>query len=343
MKSIYSTINYLLIGICYATASSAQSIDGAWMLDRSVNYEEPNAKVPPPAAKVLQILDGKLGLSPRCMVSLSAANYYPGGPFQPLLKSGEDEQAIQSFLLNQFTFKLRDVKSFYQADPKMNDCNDLASSFLVSSDKLIAIHAGFRFYGYTRNNNAAVAASAISTSNQPSATNALSGLIPSQLPFSVANYMGLCAAKLQTVKGIPQSTSKCGPLYFPYVASRQSKDALSKLVGSHLYQKGGAENESEDYNNPVSNNLHPVFLVFPPMGDVVLVRVDDMEKAEERDPIRGVYIAIKGGKVIDQLNEGCSFDRSYLCSSGDKKPKFQLLDTGKFSRLPQTDKASPRP
>lgn len=343
MKSIYSAFNYLLIGICFATASCAQSIDGTWVFDQSVNYEEPNAKATQPSAKTLQILDGKLSLTPRCMVSLTPTKYYPGGPFQSLLKSGESEQAIQSFLINQFTFKLQDVKSFYQADPKMNDCNDLASTFLVSNDKLIAIHAGFRFHSYTRNKNSTVTESPTSTNNQASATDALFGLKPSQLPFNVANYMGLCAAKMQAIKGIPQPTSKCAPLYFPYVASRQSRDALSKLVGSHFYQKGGAENESEDYNNPVANNLHPVFLVFPPKGDVVLVRVDDMEKAEERDPIRGVYISVKGGKVIDQLNEACSFDTSYVCSSGDRKPKFQLLDTGKFGRLSQTDKASPRP
>lgn len=332
MKSIYNVFNHLLIGICFTTASCAQSIDGTWFFDRSVNYEEPNAKGLPPSSTLLQILDSKLSLSPRCMVSLKPVEYYPGGAFQSLLKSGEGEPAIQSFLLNHFTFKLQDVKSFYQADPKMNDCNDLANNFLVSNDKLIAIHAGFRFYSYIRNKNTAVAESPPVKINQPSATDALSGLKPSQLPFNVVNYMGLCATKMQAVKGIPQFTSKCAPLYFPYVASRQSRDPLSKLVGAHPYQKGGAENESEDYNNPVANNLHPVFLVFPPMGDVVLVRVDDMEKAEERDPIRGAYISIKGGKVIDQLNEACSFDTSYLCSNGDRKPKFQLTETGMFRR-----------
>lgn len=295
-----------------------------------MNYEEPNASSQPPSTKTLQILDGRLSLSARCVVSLTPTKYYPGGPFQSLLKSGEDESTIRSFLLKQFNFKLQDTKSFYQADPKMNDCNDLASNFLVSNEQLIAIHAGFRFYSYTH-----IKSSAAEPSSDASATtvDVLSGLKPSQLPFSVANYMGLCSSKIQALKGVPQATSKCGPVFFPYVATRQSRDALSKLVGSHLYQKGGAANESEDYNNPVANNLHPVFLVFPPMGDVVLVRVDDMEKAEERDPIRGAYISIKGGKVIDQLNEACSFDTSFLCSSGDKKPKYQLLDTGKFSQL----------
>lgn len=332
MKSIYSVLKHLILGICFATASCAQSIDGTWVFDRSVNYEEPNSKAAPPSTKSLQILDGKLSLSPRCMVSLTPTKYYPGGPFQSLLKSGEDESAIQSFLLNQLTFKLQDIKWFYQADPKMGDCNDLANNFLVGNDRLIAIHAGFRFYSYTRNKNATASESVTIKNGQAFAVDALSGLKPSQLPFNVANYMGLCAAKMQAIKGVPQANSKCAPLYFQYVASGQSRDPLSKIVGMHLYQKGGAENESEDYNNPVANNLHPVFLVFPPMGDVILVRVDDMEKAEERDPIRGAYISIKGGKVIDQLNEACSFDASYLCSSGDRRPKFQLTEAGIFKR-----------
>lgn len=162
----------------------------------------------------------------------------------------------------------------------------------------------------------------------------LQGLKVSLLPFKVSDYMAKCAGNLFTVKGVPQATTKCAPTYQPYVASRKSRDKLSQLVGSHAYQKGGARNESEDYDDPVAHDLHPVFLVFPPLKDVVLVRVDDLEKAEERDPIKGAYLAIKGGQVTDQLNLSCSFDARYVCSDEDGRPRYQLVESGKFVKQP---------
>jgi hypothetical protein len=164
-------------------------------------------------------------------------------------------------------------------------------------------------------------------------TAALEGMKPSQLPFSVSEYIARCGASLPTVKGVPQATARCAPTYFPYVASRRSRGTISKLVGAHAYQKGGARNDSEDYNNPVANNLHPVFLVFPPLGDVVLVRVDDVERAEDRDVIKGAYLSIKDGKVVDQLNSNCNFDAEYVCATADKQRKVRLTQTGKFVRL----------
>jgi hypothetical protein len=322
MSRTHHFLALCLTFLCCITSSWAEVIDGSWEFDLGVNYEEPNTTSPAPPVKTLQIVDSRLSLSPRCIISIKNRGYYPGGPFQFLLKAGETEANIRKFLHQHFNFSLQEVKIFYQTDSKMNGCNELGEYFIANEERLIAIQAGHHFYSYIRNKQNSWQASAI-----------LHELKPSQLPFSIANYMGLCASQITAIKGVPQATSKCAPLYFPHVSSRNSRDALSKIVGAHLYQKGGAENESEDYNNPVSNNLHPVFLVFPPMGDVLLVRVDDMERAEERDPIRGAYISIKGGKVIDQLNESCSFDTTYLCSSGGKQPKYQLLKSGKFSQL----------
>jgi hypothetical protein len=129
----------------------------------------------------------------------------------------------------------------------------------------------------------------------------------------------------------PQLSKKCDSAFFPYIVRRNIKDPLLKLIGAHEFLKGGANGPSGDYDNPVANNLHPVVLIFPPLKNVVLVRVADIEGADDaRDQMSGVYLAIKDGKVTDQLNEGCSFDENYVCSTPGELAKYKLLETGKF-------------
>jgi hypothetical protein len=321
----------LLILACASIAGYAQTINGTWVFERAVDYEALDTKVRPPSVTTIQISNNQLSLPPKCLVPLSKENYYPGGPFQALLKSGEPEQAINAFLLKEFSFKLQDASLYYQANQKMAYCNQLASEFLINNEKLLAIRAGSLFYSFTRTKLGA--APEIANAAKSAASPLLLGLKPSQLPFNASSYMGLCATLIETVRGIPQSTAKCAPAYHPYVASRQSKDELSRLVGSHNYQKGGAENESGDYNNPVANNLHPVFLVFPPLKSVILIRVDDMENANDRDPIRGAYISTKNGKIIDQLNESCAFDTNFVCRNENTNSGYRLLETGQFEKM----------
>jgi hypothetical protein len=156
----------------------------------------------------------------------------------------------------------------------------------------------------------------------------------SQLPFSVSNFMTLCEASIPGIKGVKQTTDKCAPVYYPYSATKKDTDALTQMIGNHNYQKGGARN-AEDYDNPLANNLHPTFMILPPLHDVLIVRVDDFEPGpnEQRDTMSGAYLAIKDGKVTDQLNFGCAIDIDYFCVAEDGTKQYQLLDTGKFKKL----------
>lgn len=318
-----------LLAACLCTAVTtigAQTPDGTWSFDKAVDYEGLNASPAPPPSATLVIANGQFALPGNCVVSLQQQTYYAGGPFQALLKSGEDEPAIASFLSKQFSYSLANTKHYYAADAAQG-CNRLGRSFLVSEDRMVVIRAGALFYGFTKSKTAQATPASASPVD-------LYGLKTSVLPFKVSDYMAKCAGNLPTVKGVPQATTKCAPTYQPYVASRKSRDAISQLVGSHAYQKGGARNESEDYDDPVAHDLHPVFLVFPPLKDVVLIRVDDLEMAEERDPIKGAYLAIKGGQVTDQLNVSCSFDAHFVCSDENGKPRYRLTETGKFVKQP---------
>jgi hypothetical protein len=71
------------------------------------------------------------------------------------------------------------------------------------------------------------------------------------------------------------------------------------------------------------------------MKDVLLVRVDDFEPGsnENRDTMSGAYLAIKDGKVTDQLNHGCDINSEYFCVGSDGNKQYQLLDSGKFKKL----------
>lgn len=160
------------------------------------------------------------------------------------------------------------------------------------------------------------------------------GFKVSALPVSIDNYMAKCLPKIVDKRGVPHATEKCGPSFFPYIAEARSTDPIVKAIGTHNYKKGGAS-FADEFATPFEHGLTPTFLVFAALKDVTLVRVDDFNigKPESRDLMGGVYLSIKHGKVLDQLNTGCSFDAAYTCINSDGDKEFQLLDTGKFKKL----------
>jgi hypothetical protein len=59
--------------------------------------------------------------------------------------------------------------------------------------------------------------------------------------------------------------------------------------------------------------------------------VDDVgHENENRTPFAGACLAILDGKVVDRLDDGCSFDASDVCSSGPGYPRYRLAAAGKF-------------
>jgi hypothetical protein len=308
--------------LCLSALSvRAESTDSTWTFTKGVDYENPKGALATPPSTTLSLSGDTLRISATCSVHLGKKNYYPGGPFQMLLKSGDSEADIAKFMKSSLNFDLKGDKTYYEADP--SECNKLGTEFLASASQLVAIRGSDFFYAFARQGGTVAA----SPDSKAAAAGGSPALNTTTLPFTVSDYTANCAPAM--VKGVPMPSAKCSPAYYYHVATRTSTDALSKLVGAHDYQKGGAGSATDDYNDPVSHGLHPVFLVFPPMGDVTLVRVDDFESHnEQRDPISGAYLAIRDGKVTDELNEGCDFDAHYQCS-GDGK-KFRLTAAGKF-------------
>lgn len=305
-----------------ASHAYAADLSGTWRYEKGMDYSGQIKVVP--KAPVIQIVNGKAAFSPSCFVKLDKARYLYSSPFQMLLKQGVDEAALDMYLVKNASFSLKGDKAYYEADEDAN-CNAPLREFLVSGNRLLVPFAGTAFQAYVRSDGG--------TARPVDPKLQLAGRKPSQLPFSVAAYMNLCEGLVPRVKGVPQATDKCAPVYYPYVASDKDTDALAKLIGTHDYKKGGAIH-ADDYASPFASKLHPTFAILPPLKDVLVVRVDDFEGGQgQRDTMSGAYLTIRDGKVIDQLNEGCTIDDTYACVGEDGKKRFQLLDTGKFKKL----------
>ena len=316
---------FATIAIVLGTNVFAHEADGTWVFEKSLDHDGVIGQPAPPPTNRLDIRDGVIVGAGDCNISLVSQVYYPGGPFQALLRGGAEESAIGSFLGKNFDFELSKIKTYYTGNPSAG-CTSFFKSFLISPTRLIAIRSGVIFYGFKRS---ATETATQSTQHPPAD---LQGLKVTPLPFKVKDYIAQCAGQWPTKNGIPIPSGRCAPAYFPAVASKGDKSTISYLIGSHDYQKGGARNESGDYNNPVANGLHPLYLVLPPYGETLLIRVDDMEKAEERDVIKGAYLAIKNGRVTDQLNVNCDFDAKYACTDRAGN-QFQLTTDGQFKKV----------
>ncbi|GGZ05338.1 hypothetical protein ACFFTM_02575 [Pseudoduganella plicata] len=123
-------------------------------------------------------------------------------------------------------------------------------------------------------------------------------------------------------------------MFYPYAATKDDADPLGKLIGSHQYKKFGADAD-KDYNNPVGHGLHPVYMLFQPLKDVTIAAVEDIEQGDSsgRAGMTGVYLSIKGGKVVDQSTGECLLQPDYSCTYINGEKVYQLLDTGKFVKV----------
>lgn len=316
---------FLSIGVLPLTIVHAADLSGTWQYEKGAEYFGQLKTVPPPQHTTLQIVNGQLALSPKCIVALKPEKYNYPDAFPSLAREDVEEQELDKYIGKSFSFPTLKTATYYRTDKQSTDCSKPLRDFFVVDNKLLVPFAGSAFYSFARSDGHAGKAE----SSLPQ----LYGHKLSHLPFSTTSYADTCLATLPRSKGIPQATDKCRPVYAPGVASPNG-DALTLLIGTHDYKQGGARH-ADDYVNPFANKLHPTFVVLPPLKDVVLVRVDDLEpgSGEKRDTMSGVFLAIKNGKVSDQLNQGCIITTDYVCRDDEGKPQYQLMETGKFKKL----------
>jgi hypothetical protein len=324
-KYIASRIGVLFL-FTYATSSSAAELSGTWKFQKAEGFYSHLRNVPPPGMQTLQIVDNRISFEPRCMGTYKKEKYYYSNVFQLALKGGIGEKQLNSFLNKQFEFSLPTNGFFYRLTGNSEVCSENFKKVLVSGDKLLVAAGAENFYSYVRSN----------TGQEDAKTSSpvLEGLTPSHLPFNTEAFENFCGIHLSIKSDNLRGVDKCSPVFRPYLASKDSSNKIAQLVGNHDYQKGGASFAFE-YSPPFANNLHPIFNVLPPLRDVLIVRVNDFESGpnENRDVMSPVYLSIKNGLVVDQLNDGCSFNEKYVCMDEDNKPIYQILDTGKFKKI----------
>ncbi|WP_296943949.1 hypothetical protein [uncultured Massilia sp.] len=313
----------LVLATMLAGQACAVDLSGTWRYEKGMDYDG-GAKVAAPKSPWLQMVNGSAAVSPTCFVKLRKTRYLYSTPFQALLKDGVDETTLDGYLAKHFAFSLKGGPDYYEADID-TDCATPLGDYLVTDKRLLLPFAGSSFYSYVRSDGG--------TARPVDPSIPLGGRKLSQLPFSTATFSHLCAGIIPRAGGVPQATDKCAPVFYPYVANEKDADPLAQLIGRHDYNKGGG-NHADDYAPPFASKLHPTFMLLPPLKDVLLVRVDDLEGGnDERDAMSGAYLAIRNGKVTDQLNEGCTIDDAYACVDRDGKKRYQLRDNGKFDKL----------
>ncbi|MBC7750984.1 MAG: hypothetical protein H7Z73_04585 [Candidatus Saccharibacteria bacterium] len=323
----------LLLLICVlqsfiSTTVRADELSGTWKFNKSAEYFGNIKEIKAPPVTTFQVVNGQLSLQGDCSLYLKSKRneFFYSDVFQGLSKQGVDDEMLGKYFKKTFTFDLKKVKYFYEVErDKRFKCGIFFQDILISENTLI-VPAGEVFYGFTKSNGGASAP-------LPPSINLYDRKL-SQLPFNTSTYSQLCLQILPFKKRVPQTTTKCAPVYYPYVASKQDNDALAKLIGTHDYEKGGARNVSS-YDNPFKYNLHPVFVLLPPLKDVLIAAVIDLEPGpnENRDTMSGAFLAIKEGKVTDQLNDGCTITEDYFCVDDNGKRRYQLLDSGKFKEV----------
>lgn len=315
----------LLAATCCTLSLDARAsdINGSWKYERTLDPLQIANSPKPPANPHLQIVDNGVWVNESCFGKVKKEQFYYSEAFQLLLKSGFNEPKLKEFLKSKAPFELGPKADYFKSDVGSPKCEDDYKRLLVQEDTLLVPVGGVVLRVYQRTG---------SQSNSNSSVPIAEGHQFSQLPYDTLAFSKLCIANITDYTGKPNATTKCAPVYYPYVADSGSKNKLAQLIGTNNYEKRGAQ-RAQDYSPPFANNLHPVYTVLPPMKDVIVVHVEDLEPRNgEREVMSGVFLSIKDGKVVDQISTTCAMNENYICMAGETK-QYQLQPTGKFKRL----------
>jgi hypothetical protein len=326
------------IAVCFFFLIATAFTDKAWGTDlpsgtfkfeKSQTYRYPKTPVDPPPFPTIQIRGNKATFSMSCTATFTPQDYFFSDVFQPMSKSGDTQAQLDRFLTREFNLSLAKTKTVLYVPAPARSCADPVMYMFVTANRVI-IPVGETFYSYV--SATAVSDSARSGAVSQSAQELVAPYKVTALPMDFDRYLSKCVPKILGGRRLPQTTDKCAPDYYPYVADPKKGDALMNIVGNHDYAKGGSS-YADLFSPPFKMKTAATFLVYPPVKQVVLVRVDDLEAVqnEQRDIMSGVYLSIVDGKVVDQMGGGCSFNREYVCVS-DGQVMGRLTPSGRIQR-----------
>jgi hypothetical protein len=326
MRLIREFLSGVLVLSSMDANAAIDELSGTWKFSKSAIYFSKTGIPPAAAYRTLQIVDGQVLLQPMCSIptKYSKEAYDYSDFFQMALQGGTEEKDMAKYVQKNFGFDLIKAKEFYVGRKLTQHCSIGLNNIFAMKDRLIFAGPGGSFNSFERSSGG------VPTTSDPTVN--LYGRKLSHLPFRSDVFNVLCAEMLPFIKGVRQSTDKCGPVYFPYVATKADTDPLARLIGAHTYKKSGSDAQ-KDYDNPVAHNLHPVYMLLPPLKDVIVAAVEDLEIGDTRPGMAGVFLSIKDGKVVDQITASCTLGEDHGCVDGDGKKTYQLRDSGKFEKI----------
>jgi hypothetical protein len=300
----------------------ASPVDGSWIYISSGDLLSTKVETKSEKEWFMQAMQRKIMTSQSCLLDL----HPPSTATLDILfkddqKNDQRRLRIKDIIASASGMVLE--KKLFRYTVESHDCSGNIGTLFVQDNKMVAIAGGNHFYTYAR---------AKGQGNGGSSVHSLRERV-SSFPFSPGNFSALCEPYIRRIKGVPQATTACASLFFPYIAKNGDGNFLANLIGHYHYIKGNA-NYFNDYDDPFANGLHPVYMVLPPLNDVFLVRVEDLEgNADQRDMYSGAYLSIKKNAVVDQLQAGCIMTAGYICLDGNAKPIARMLPSGRFERF----------
>ena len=321
-------MHFLLVTILSAMAlvcnSYAQAQDaglaGTWQLERATDFDGLVSNLTTDLPPTLQVLGDRFVMPTGCLVQLISQPIAMDRIFQNLLKADASKADIESYYQKQYKLSIQEVRASFRNAPQTAACYREVVYLLQRGDTLVASEGGGQFsFLYKR-----IAPMQGAAGEGPY----------SQLPFQITSYDALCPKAITWSNRKPVGvTKRCAPLYFPRIAMASSSDAIARLVGHHNYEGtavGSRGPQTNDYADPLESGFRPIYHVLPPKEGIAIVHVTDEEGSLSRDAMPGVYLSIRNGKVVSQLNSNCTMGLDYVCREVESAVHYTLNGKGEF-------------
>lgn len=305
----------------WTTNLFAATVEGAWEYEHAFNYYYPDNKIEAPKFLKIEFKNNEVRFNRDCIAALTKQDYFFSSIFQSLAKQGEKEKQLNSFLMKYFKLNMSEVKTIWQLAGTPEHCGDPIKEFFVVGEKILAFE-GLTFYMYHK---AGMQSGSVSSDT-------FQGYKLSQLPMNHDDYYSTCNKHILNSERRPQTTEKCAPRYYPYVADPKKNDEIMNVIGNHDFAKAGA-NYADTFSPAFRWKTRATFLLFKSLNGVLLARVDDFDliRNEERDRMSFAYITIVNGKIVDQI-QGCDVNDRNECIA-ENAIVAKILPSGEIRRL----------
>ncbi|GGY68633.1 hypothetical protein GCM10007387_58430 [Pseudoduganella albidiflava] len=171
----------LVSNFALGAIAQAASANSTWKYVGAKEYFGDTNLIEPFHVGSVQIIDGKLSVSPSCATTVKAEPYDSSRIFQSLLRQKISLAEVRKYFKDRLQFELDSVTTVYTAD--VSDCSRIFAKILIQGDRMVAVHQATTFYMFTRE------VAPIQNVGRPGSHPTLK---VTPLPLNLANYVNLC-------------------------------------------------------------------------------------------------------------------------------------------------------